>query len=184
VKRSAVAAAEPRLKSLMLSAREGDAAAYHKLLTGLSELLRPYFARRLAARSEEIEDLVQATLIALHRKRATYLPDRPLTPWVFGIARYQLLRWARRLGRIPVASLDEADDIADPRNHEEAAIRHDLRRLLELLPDRQGRLVAGIKLLGLSISEAARLEGMSDGAAKVSVHRGLKALAARVRDAD
>jgi len=38
-----------------------------------------------------------------------------------------------------------------------------------------------VKIEGLSVEETARLTGMSASAVKVGVHRGLKALAARLR---
>jgi RNA polymerase sigma-70 factor (ECF subfamily) len=38
-----------------------------------------------------------------------------------------------------------------------------------------------VKLEGLPVTEAARKTGMSESAVTVSVHRGLKALAAQVR---
>jgi RNA polymerase sigma-70 factor (ECF subfamily) len=38
-----------------------------------------------------------------------------------------------------------------------------------------------VKLQGLSVAETAQLTGLSESAVKVGVHRGLKALAARVR---
>jgi len=38
-----------------------------------------------------------------------------------------------------------------------------------------------VKLEGLSVAETARLTGLSESAVKVGVHRGLKALAARIR---
>jgi len=38
-----------------------------------------------------------------------------------------------------------------------------------------------MKLEGLSVTQTARLTGMSESAVKVGVHRGLKALAAIVR---
>jgi RNA polymerase sigma-70 factor (ECF subfamily) len=39
-----------------------------------------------------------------------------------------------------------------------------------------------MKLEGLSVGETARRTGMSISAVKVAVHRGLKALAAKIRD--
>jgi len=38
-----------------------------------------------------------------------------------------------------------------------------------------------MKIEGLSVAETARLTGMSQSAVKVGVHRGLKALAAKIR---
>jgi RNA polymerase sigma-70 factor (ECF subfamily) len=54
--------------------------------------------------------------------------------------------------------------------------------LLAQLPERQRLPIQHVKLEGLSVLEAARLTGMSASAIKVGVHRGLKALAARIRN--
>ena len=59
--------------------------------------------------------------------------------------------------------------------------RRDLEQMLEVLPERQRRALVMTKLAGASVAETARATGMSEGSVKVSVHRGLKALAARFR---
>jgi RNA polymerase sigma-70 factor (ECF subfamily) len=80
--------------------------------------------------------------------------------------------------------LDEAAEVGDPRDPEPGAARLDLQRLLGLLPLRQRRLVAAVKLAGDSVAEAARRESMSHGAVKVAVHRGLRLLSEKVRHED
>lgn len=167
----------------MVRGLDGDRAAYRQLLTAVNSHLRSYFGRRLQ-NPGDVEDLVQETLLALHEKRETYRRDHPVTPWVFAIARYKLLNHLRATGRRAAVPLDEAFELGDPRNPEEGAVRHDLRRLLGFLPHRQRRLVEGAKLAGLSVGEVAQREGISDGAAKVSIHRGLRAMSARVRNED
>ena len=167
----------------MLRGLDGDRVAYAALLTALGGHLRGYLSRRLA-NAGDVEDLVQETLLVVHEKRHTYLRDQPLTPWVFAIARYKLLSQRRRAYQRPSVDLEAADEVGDPHNPEEAAIRHDVRRLLSLLPGRQRRLVEDTKLTGLSVAEAAGKAGMSIGAVKVSIHRSLKALSQRVRDED
>jgi RNA polymerase sigma-70 factor (ECF subfamily) len=64
----------------------------------------------------------------------------------------------------------------------------DARRDLEpaagqTLPDRQRLPIRHVKLEGLSVVETARLTGLSESAVKVGIHRGLKALAARISGA-
>ena len=54
--------------------------------------------------------------------------------------------------------------------------------MLQTLPDKQRLPIEYVKLEGLSVVETARLTGLSESAVKVGVHRGLKALAARIRD--
>ena len=57
----------------------------------------------------------------------------------------------------------------------------DLAVLLATLPDKQRDAIVLTKLDGLSVREAAHALAMSEGAVKVSVHRGLKALADKMR---
>jgi RNA polymerase sigma-70 factor (ECF subfamily) len=63
-------------------------------------------------------------------------------------------------------------------------VRRDVSRLLATLPARQRGLFTDVKLTGLSVREAADRVGMTETAAKVSLHRGMKALEAKVRDED
>jgi len=64
---------------------------------------------------------------------------------------------------------------------EAAEARRDLNKLLAELPDQFRLPIVHTKLEGLSVKEAADLSGMSESAIKVGVHRGLKALAAKIR---
>jgi RNA polymerase sigma-70 factor (ECF subfamily) len=66
---------------------------------------------------------------------------------------------------------------------EAAEARHDVRKLLDRLPDRQRLPILHVKLQGLSVTETAQLTGLSESAVKVGVHRGMKALAQRIRGA-
>lgn len=64
---------------------------------------------------------------------------------------------------------------------EAAEARRDPNKLLDALPDQHRLPIIHTKLDGLSVQEAARLTGMSESAIKVGVHRGLNALAAKIR---
>ena len=175
---------EGRLKELMLRGLDGDSAAHAALLAALSGYLRGYFARRLGAGAADLEDLVQETLLAIHLKRAVFDRSQPFTPWAYAIARYKLLTHFRRIGARRMVPLEEAGELFAAENVEEGAVRHDLGRLLARLPGRQRALMADVKLQGLTLDEAAARGGLTPGAAKVSLHRGLKRLAREVRDED
>ena len=62
-----------------------------------------------------------------------------------------------------------------------ADARRDVAKLLDTLPERQRLPIIHMKLTGLSVAQTARLTGMSESAVKVNVHRGLKALAAKMK---
>ena len=168
----------------MLRGLAGEASAHGELLTLMSRYLRGYFGRRLGAGTADMEDLVQDTLLAIHLKRETYDPAQPFTPWAYMLARYKLLDHFRRQGARTMVPLEDAGALFATENAEEGAVRRDLGKLLGGLPAHQSQLLQDVKLTGLSMEEAAAKSGMSVSAVKVSVHRGLKTMAKRVRDAD
>jgi RNA polymerase sigma-70 factor (ECF subfamily) len=174
---------EARLKSLMLSGLSGDAIAHRQLLNLLSERLRAYFAQRMSSAQDDVEDLVQETLLAVHLRRASYDRAQPFTAWAYAIARYKLIdHWRRR--RIRVATpLDDVEEFlsAEPARSDEGL---DITRALGTLSPRQRSLIEDVKVSGFSLSEAGARAGVSEGAAKVALHRALRMLAGRMRRAD
>lgn len=179
-----LAAREQRLHGLIVAAQAGDARAYAEFLREVAGWLRAFFRRRLVHWPDDVEDLVQETLLAVHNKRHTYQPRQPVTAWTHAIARYKLVDlWRSRGVREGLHDVfDENEEefaAADEAGAHEA--RRDLRRLLAELPDKQRLPIEYVKIEGLSVDQAARLTGLSVSAVKVGVHRGLKVLAARVR---
>ena len=183
--KEAFAVREEHLRGLMLKAHTGDDAAYQALLTQLSGHLRAFYWRRLRGIAVEIEDLVQETLLAVHNQRDTYDAARPLTAWCHAIARYKLVDLLRRRGRNEMLTdpLDDSSELLSTTDVEAADAQRDLTQLLDLLPQRQRSAIVHVKIDGRSVAETAALTGMSVSAVKVNVHRGLKALAAIVREA-
>lgn len=180
-----VGAEEPELRGLMLAGLDGDAAAHVMLLKRLSTRLRAYFKnqlRRIGRGAVEAEDLTQETLIAIHTRRHMYDRTQLFTPWVQAIARYKLLDYLRRT-KISAREVD-IEEVQDVLSEEEAVGaegRLDLETLLRQLPVKMRRAIELVKLRGLTTSEAAAASGMSPSAIKVSVHRGVKALALLVK---
>jgi RNA polymerase sigma-70 factor (ECF subfamily) len=174
---------ENRLRALLLQGQGGDAPAYHRFLKDLSAHLRAYFRKRLFQRPDDVEDLVQETLLAVHNQRHTYQSDQPLTAWVHAIARYKLvdLLRARATREALTDPLDDELAVFAASDTDAAEARKDLGKLLDTLPDRQRLPIVHVKLEGLSVVETAARTGLSESAVKIGVHRGLKALAARIK---
>ena len=174
----------PLLKQLWLQAQAGDEAAYREALRLVASRLRGYLRRRMRSLPDDVEDLVQETLLALHLQRGTYDASLPVGAWVIAIARHKLVDLWRRRGRRddlhePLHDIDEALLVAV---HEEGGVRRDLEKLLQELPEAQRVAIWLTKIDGLSVAEAAVRTGASPSAIKVQVHRGLKHLAQRVKD--
>lgn len=166
----------------MIRGLAGDSAAHGELLSILSRYLRGYFSRRLGPGAADLEDLVQDTLLAIHLKRESYDAGQPFTPWAYAVARYKLIDHFRRCGVRKAVPIEDAGDLFAAETADEGVARRDLDRLLDSLPARQRQVMVDVKLTGHSVEEAAQRSGMSISAVKVSIHRGLKALAKRVRD--
>lgn len=182
---SAHRAFEEALKPLWQRAQEGDEAAYRQALERIAARLRAYLRRRMQSLPDELEDLVQETLLALHLQRGTHDPDVPVSAWVLAIARHKLVDLWRRRGRQD-ALHDPIDDVGEDQlvaETAEAGAQRDLGKLLQVLPEAQRTAIVLTKVEGLSVAEASQRTGASESAIKVQVHRGLKKLAALVRGA-
>jgi RNA polymerase sigma-70 factor (ECF subfamily) len=172
---------EPELRTLMIAGLDGDAAAYKCLLEKLSSQLRAYFRGKLGRINRgavEAEDLVQEVLMAIHTRSHTYDASQPFTPWVYAIARYKFVDYLRRtkasISDLPIDDVEEPA-VQDDRSHVESTL--DLKRLMAGLSPQMRQAIQYVKLEGLSVSEAATRCGLSESNIKVSVHRGLKAMA-------
>ncbi|MEI7611639.1 MAG: sigma-70 family RNA polymerase sigma factor [Betaproteobacteria bacterium] len=176
-------AKEQRLRSLLLGGLSGDAVAYESFLKELSAHLRNFLRRRLVSLPDDVEDLVQESLLAVHNQRHTYDPGQPISSWVQAIARYKLVDLLRRRASRDLLTepLDEESELFAAADSEAAEAQRDLSRLLDELPDKQRLPIVHVKLEGLSVREAAQKTGMSESAIKVGIHRGLKFLAAKMR---
>ena len=174
---------ETRLRGLLVQGLGGDTVAYHRFLQDLSSHLRAYFRKRLSQRPDDVEDLVQETLLAVHNQRHTYRSDQPLTAWVHAIALYNLIDLFRARGRREALNdpLDDELELFAASDTDAADARRDLGTLLAGLPDKQRLPIVHVKLEGLSVAETAQKTGLSESAVKIGIHRGLKVLAAMLR---
>lgn len=175
-----MAESEAQLKGWMLGGLDGDAAAHAALLRALVPLLRSFYRRRMRGAEDDVEDLVQETLISVHTRRASYDRDRPFTAWLYAVARYRMVdHHRRRRLSIPIEDVD--DILAAESFDEQVAARMDVDNLLGTLSPKQARAIRDTQIDGKSVAEAAAAAGIGESDVKVSVHRGLKTLANRIR---
>jgi RNA polymerase sigma-70 factor (ECF subfamily) len=103
---------EVDLRQRLLAGLAGDAAAYHRFLSELARFLRGFLRRRMMGFPDDVEDLVQETMLAVHNQRRTYDPQQPLLAWLRAIARYKLVDHLRRHARGDALN-EPLDDVAD-----------------------------------------------------------------------
>jgi RNA polymerase sigma-70 factor (ECF subfamily) len=169
------------LAGLLALAQTGDRSAYQRFLFGACEVLRPFLARRMRD-AELAEDVLQETLLAIHRARHTYLPGRAVGPWLYTICEHRLvdfLRRRRRIARVETPAAEVPRQAGD-----EPAMQPDPPAMapraaldaLERLPGKQRRVIELLKLHDMSVREVAHQFGMSESAVKVTAFRGYQAM--------
>ncbi|WP_036502101.1 sigma-70 family RNA polymerase sigma factor [Novosphingobium sp. AP12] len=158
----------------MVAAQNGHGGAYRRLLAEMSEWLTRYFQRRLPP--GDVDDAVQETLLAVHRRRHTYDPQYPLTPWLAAIAKNKWVDQLRSLARRPVEALSDEVAVGD---HEASVVSSSvLAGLLEGLRPAQAQAILLVKVQGYSVEDASAQTGLSPSAVKMNIHRGLQRLTA------
>lgn len=169
---------------LMLLADTGDQTAYARLLQRLTPHLRLWTRegfRRSGIGSDEIEDVVQETLLAVHLKRHTWDRAQPFAPWVRAIARNKLIDTLRRRGRRAQVPLDDVVDTLPAEDTATPDSAHDANHLLMQLPEKHRKIVSSMSIEGRSAREVAQTLGMTEVAVRVTLHRALKRMAALYR---
>jgi RNA polymerase sigma-70 factor (ECF subfamily) len=168
----------------MRAANRGDGSSYQSLLRQLAPALRSVVARGFANCGlgiEDVEDVVQETLLALHLKRHTWDEGQALVPWVNAIARNKLIDNLRRRGRRAHVPIDDVGETIADESQLQDMNGVDVERAIASLKGRQRDIVVAISLEGASARDVARNLGMSEGAVRVALHRALQALAKTFR---
>lgn len=177
---SATAATRDEWGALMVAAQDGHGGAYQRLLGEISGWLHSYFKRRLP--SGDVDDAVQETLLAVHRRRHTYDPHYPLGAWLAAIAKRKWIDQLRSMGRRPTEELP--DDLAVGDHEASVTSATVLERLLGELRPAQAQAILLVKLHGYSIEEVSQETGQSASAVKMNIHRGLGRLTAFIEKTD
>ena len=171
------------------AATTGDERASARLLTEVAQVLRTVVRRRLSRFGlgpHDVEDIVQEVLLAIHLKRHTWSPDRPLLPWIHAIARHKVLDRVRRARRdqrvyvdLPVEDWAERVASAPASGLESAGL--DLERALSVLSSpRQRDIVRALTVEGETVRAVASRFGATEGTVRVALHRGLARLRERL----
>lgn len=168
---------ELRWAEWMRLAQGGSSEAYEMLLTDISPALESFISKRVFDRNS-VEDIVQETLLGIHKARATFDPNKSFGAWMYAIARYKLTDFIRKKSRQKLKEIDGLPiDLLNTgleQTNEEHPLIDTLQFALENLPDRQKHIVTKLKLEGHSIKEIALDLGMSESAVKVDAHRAYK----------
>jgi RNA polymerase sigma-70 factor (ECF subfamily) len=159
----------------------GDDSAFAELYDLLAPRLHGYLLRRV--RDPQLaEDLLQQTLLHVHRARASFIRGADVMPWLLAIARRLVIDHLRATRHeLRRAGEEEAQRIAAPTARADDLVQaHQLalriKGELARLPEPQRVAFDLYKLRGLSLAEAAEALHISVGALKLRLHRANQAL--------
>jgi RNA polymerase sigma-70 factor (ECF subfamily) len=171
----------------------GDEAAFADLYDAIAPRLLD-FLRRVTRDPSAAEDLMQQTLLHMHRARGSFIPGAPVMPWAYAIARRLVTDRARRrrverrvfsespadgdrMPSDPTTVSAGADDLLHTRR-----LAWRIQQRLDALPDLQRTAYRLIRQDGLSLKRAAEVLGISVTAVKLRAHRASVALRAVLRE--
>jgi RNA polymerase sigma factor (sigma-70 family) len=166
------------IAALMARSQQGDSDAHEAVLRFCLQWLTRYFSGKIHV--DQVQDLVQETLISVHTKRASYDASRPFLPWLAAIARYRWIDRLRKIYRAEAADMETEPEAIHPEDGIAASIS--ITRILQMLPQKQQTSITLVKLKGYSISEAAEMTGMSESNVKMNIMRGIRKLSALVEE--
>jgi len=191
--------------ALMAESQAGDKEAFQCLLTEISTVIERFCLKR-AGYLGVTEDVVQETLIAIHRYRQSYDPDRSFRRWMFAIAKHKLVDAIRKRtkydhaddfyevfvtnpGALPYSTIGgQMSDHALYKAHnveygmEER--KGQLTVALRQLPSKYREAFRLVKMEGFSVRGAAAELGVTESAVKVRVHRAFKMIVKKIGKGD
>lgn len=160
---------------------QGDESAFASVYDSVAPRVYAYLIRQTRDRAVA-DDLLQQTLLQIHRKRGTYAPGLPVLPWAFAIARRLYIDECRRRKTDALWSardVGEDDRRAWALPDDEVATREAAQLVeaeLARMPGNQRVAFELLKVDGLSHQEAAEVLGTTVSAVKLRAFRAYSAI--------
>lgn len=169
---------ESTLADRLRAANVGDEKSYNAFLEGVTPVIRAVVMRKLFGNTQnDVEDMVQDILLAIHTKRHTWDVVQPVLPWIYAITRYRVIDYLRKRGRtiaqdMQIDDVDETQLIIEQHNSDYI----DLPKHVAKLRGRLHMVANAMGLQGKSIQETSRECGISENAVRIAFHRALAQL--------
>ena len=128
--------------------------------------------------AETVEDVLQDSLLSIHRFRHTFIPGRLVGPWLYAICSNRMadhFRQKRRIQRIESeVDVDDCDAVVMDAREDDRTGR--AIEAVRRLPQRQRQIIELLKIEGLSVKDVAIQTGMSESSVKTTAFRGYETI--------
>jgi RNA polymerase sigma-70 factor (ECF subfamily) len=184
-KDAGVDAPEAELCAHMRAYLDGEIEAFDALYAAFAGRLRGYLLSQCRD-AALADDLLQETFMQIHRSRRTYQPGRPVTPWIYAIARHVYLMKRRSAGRRArfeeSLAADARAGTESSRDPLETMVQGDeVRRALTAIPADQREALLMHHVQGWSFVEIAGRLGIRVNAAKTRAFRGMRKMRGQLK---
>ena len=162
------------LDELLAQAQKGDQESYKKFLEEIIPIIEKMIHFKIF-NSSDVPDIVQITLLNIHKSLETYDKSKSALTWVKAIAHYKILDYIRKKSK-----LDEKEeltfdgDVTNFSSPENNTI--EIPKILDQLPDKLREALVLVKIEGYSSKEAAQKLDIKEEAVRARVSRAIKQL--------
>jgi len=172
------------LADLVTAAKAGDKAAFTKLV-GATTAEMYTLAFRLTGNAEDAQDVVQEAYVRAYKGLKRFRGDAEFTSWMYRITANCANTHLARSARHRHEAIDAANDVTDQRPGPEARLgsadeRHALNLALQSLSPEMRAVVVLRDVYDMPHEAIAAELGISEGAAKVRLHRARRKLRERL----
>ncbi len=166
---------EEKLRDLLIQSIEGNQDSYKIFLTELIPILRSFFQKKIQ-NSNDVDDVIQETLISIHRALHTYDKRIAISKWIYTIAHRRYVDFIRKYSKTQKNKVELETIIEFPANKEIELIEQyeqsdRIKSVLNLLNEKEQKIFKMLKVEKFSIKEASKILNLSEGALKVAIHR-------------
>lgn len=170
---------EKHMAQLMRTGLAGNRAAYEDFfrrlaptLDGMVSAIAPSLAPL------DRQDVTQEVMLAIHNKRHTWQPSRPILPWVYAITRYRLIDRLRQLKRQRAVVVDAFDmeQLAGGTPADKQVLRYEIEKALKVLTGKTAAVLFAMGIEGKDVKQTSHEYGLSENAVRLHFHRGVKKL--------
>ncbi|MDX1438732.1 MAG: sigma-70 family RNA polymerase sigma factor [Rubricoccaceae bacterium] len=159
---------------VVAEAQHGDESAREQLLLAIQPILRAFFTSRIG-RVPDVDDLIQNTLIRVHRGLRDLKNPERFKAFAMKAALFELQDFYRGRYSAREALYDPDIPPADPSGTGTTSLRIDLERAMDVLTPHARRIIE-LRELGYPYSDIAGLLETTEAAVKMQVKRAFERL--------
>lgn len=171
-------------RALVERAQQGDREAYELLARAVARRLF-LVANRILRDTDEAEDAVQQTLVAIWRDLPSLRDQDRFDAWAYRTVVRHCRAQGRRHRRMGVTVVDLSEEMAAARDHiGDVAVRDQLGRAFDALSQEHRAVVVLHHLVGLPLGEIAEILDIPYGTVGSRLHHALRAMRASIDAAE